>query len=271
MLAICQARTDLPTAQCMEIANIFFLAVSTTSIATDIFRRSQYFASSCACRQLPTPPSNLMAQVSSGAAGGQVSLQWTASTDATSYQVEVVQPALAPIDTNSPIPGFMAAGVPNGQYRLQVRGVNPLGASAPSNIVDVVVGSGTPCAPPSAPTGVSASLSNGTATVSWSAVAGATSYIVRAGSVPGGSISSTALSATPRPSARADCPPGSLLSCACTPSARAASVARLRRFSSAAERADATGMRTRGVATRAGLPALNRSSPCCPPRRSRSL
>jgi hypothetical protein len=184
MLAICQSRTD--QAQCREIANIFFLAVSTTSIGTDIFRRSQYFTSSCACRQLPTPPSNLMAQVSSGPSGAQVSLQWTASTDATSYQVEVVQPALPPIDTSSPIPGFMAAGVPNGQYRLQVRGVNPLGPSAPSNIVDVVVGSGAPCTPPSAPTGVSASLSNGTATVSWSAVAGATNYVVRAGSVPNG-------------------------------------------------------------------------------------
>jgi hypothetical protein len=186
MLAICQARTDLPSAQCQEAANLFFLAVSTTSIATNIYRGSQYFASSCACRQLPAPPSNLTAQVSSGAGGGQVSLQWTAGADATSYQVEVVQPALAPIDTNNPTPGFIAAGVPNGQYRLQVRSVNPLGASAPSNVVDVNVGSSAPCAPPSAPTGVNASLSNGTANVSWSAAAGATSYNVGAGSQPGG-------------------------------------------------------------------------------------
>ena len=34
MLTICQARTDLPTAQCTQAANIFFLAVSTTSIAS---------------------------------------------------------------------------------------------------------------------------------------------------------------------------------------------------------------------------------------------
>jgi hypothetical protein len=186
MLAICQARTDLPSAQCMEVANIFFLAVSTTSIAADIYTRSQYFSSSCACRQPPTPPSGLTAQVSSGAAGGQVSLQWTAGTDATSYQVEVLQPALAPIDTNNRLPAFMAAGVPNGQYRVQVRSVNPLGVSTPSNIVDVVVGTSTPCVAPSAPTGISASSSGGTATVGWAAVAGATSYIVRAGSAPGG-------------------------------------------------------------------------------------
>lgn len=187
MLAICQARTDLPAAACMEAANLFFLGVSQTSIAVDIYRRSQYFSSSCACRQLPAAPTNLTSQVSSGAGGGQVNLQWTASTDATSYQVEVVQPALAPIDTNNPLPGFAAAGVPNGQYRVQVRAVNPLGASAPSNIVDVIVGSSTPCAAPAAPQAVNASLSSGTAIVSWSAAPGATSYIVRAGSAPGGS------------------------------------------------------------------------------------
>jgi hypothetical protein len=187
MLAICQARTDLPAAQCMEAANIFFLAVSTTSIATDIYTRSQYFSSTCACRQLPATPSNLTAQVASGAAGAQVNLQWTPAADATSYQVEVVQPALAPIDTNNPVPGFMAAGVPNGQYRVQVRAVNPLGTSSPSNVVDVVVGSSAPCVTPAAPSSVNGALISDTATVSWSPVPGATSYIVRAGSAPGGS------------------------------------------------------------------------------------
>jgi hypothetical protein len=187
MLAICQARTDLPRAACTEAANIFYLAVSTTSIAADIYRRSQYFSSSCACRQLPTSPTNLTAQVAAGVGGGQVSLQWTPGNDATSYQIEVLQPALAPIDTSSPLPSFSAGGVPIGQYRLQVRAANPLGTSAPSNIVDVIVGSGAPCVTPTAPVGVNASLSSGTATVSWPAVAGATSYIVRAGSTSGGS------------------------------------------------------------------------------------
>ena len=37
MLAICQARTDLPAAACAEAANLFFFAVSQTSIARDIF------------------------------------------------------------------------------------------------------------------------------------------------------------------------------------------------------------------------------------------
>ena len=187
MLAICQARPALPAGACAEAANIFFLAVSQTSIARDIYLQAQYLSSSCACRQPPTAPTNLTVQVSSGPSGGQVSLQWTPSTDATSYQLEVVQPPLAPINTNSPLPGFTAAGVPNGQYRVQVRGVNPFGTSPPSNVVDVIVGSSTPCAPPPAPTGVTGSVANGTASVSWSAVPGAASYIVRAGSTPGGS------------------------------------------------------------------------------------
>ena len=65
--------------------------------------------------------------------------------------------------------------------------MNPFGTSAPSNVVDVIVGSSTPCATPAAPTGVAGSVVNGIASVGWSAVPGAASYIVRAGSTPGGS------------------------------------------------------------------------------------
>jgi hypothetical protein len=77
--------------------------------------------------------------------------------------------------------------VPNGQYRVQVRSVNPLGASSPSNLVDIVVGSATPCAPPSPPSLPVGTFANGVAGVSWPAVSGATSYLVQAGSQPGGS------------------------------------------------------------------------------------
>jgi len=187
MLAICQVRTDLPAGSCAEAANVFFLAVSQTSIARDIFLLSQYLSSSCACRQPPSAPTNLTVQVSSGPSGGQVSFQWTASSDATSYQLDVLQPPLGPIDTNSSLPGFAAAGVPNGSYRVQVRGVNAFGTSAPSNVVDVIVGSSTPCVIPAAPSGVTGSFANGIASVGWSAVPGAASYIVRAGSTPGAS------------------------------------------------------------------------------------
>ena len=187
MLSICQARVDIPASQCVEAANIFVLAVSATSIGQDIFKRGQYFASSCACRQLPTAPANLMAQVSPGPAGAQVILQWTPGTDATSYAIEVIQPVLSPIDTTSPQPMYAATDVPTGQYRVQVRAVNPLGISSPSNAVDVAVGAAGPCAVPLAPSLPNATFGNGIAAVSWQPVAGAVSYVVRAGSQPGGS------------------------------------------------------------------------------------
>jgi len=184
--ATCAARTDLDQSTCLQAAEIFFLAVSTTDIAADIYRNGQYFASSCACRQPPAPPSGLIAQVSSAAGGGVVNLQWTPGTAATSYQVEVVQPLVTAINTNNPQPLFTASGVPLGQYRVQVRSVNPLGLSAPSNAVDVIVGSGTPCAIPAAPS-PTASLVAGVGSVTWSPIPGATSYVVVAGTQPGGS------------------------------------------------------------------------------------
>ena len=185
--AICTVRTDLPLATCLQASEIFFLAVSTTDIAANIYRQAQYFASSCACRQPPAPPTGLAAQVASGAGGNVVNLQWTPGAAATTYQVEVVQPVLASFNTGSPQPMFSAAGVPVGSYRVQVRSVNPLGVSAPSSPVDVLVGSSAPCTIPSAPGQPTATLVNGVATVTWPAVAGATSYVVVAGLQPGGS------------------------------------------------------------------------------------
>jgi hypothetical protein len=184
MLAICQTRTDLSPPVCAEAANLFFLGVSTTSIGQDIYRQSQYLSSSCACVTGPAPPTNLTAQVSPG---GVVNLQWTASPGATSYQLDLLQPPLGSLNTNTSAPGFSATGVPNGVYRLQVRAVNPSGVSAPSNVLDVVVGAAAPCAPPTAPAAVSATLVNGTATVSFNPSPGATSYLLSAGSAPGGS------------------------------------------------------------------------------------
>lgn len=205
MLAVCRTRADIPASQCLEAANIFVYAVSATSIGQTTFKRAQYFASSCACRQLPTAPANLTAQVSSGPAGAQVTLEWIPGADATSYAVEVVQPLLAPIETGSPQPMFAASGVPSGQYRVQVRAVNPLGVSSPSNVADVVV---APCATPLAPSLPTATFASGVAAVSWQPVTGVTSYIVQAGSKPGASDifsgnvgNTTAVSASGLPSA----------------------------------------------------------------------
>ena len=108
-----------------------------------------------------------------GASGRQAessTFQWTGSPGATSYQLDVLQPPLGSINTNSAATGFTASGVPNGVYRVQVRGVNPAGASAPSNVVDVVVGAAAPCASPTAPATVNASLTqrHGNSDMVWS-------------------------------------------------------------------------------------------------------
>lgn len=183
MLAICQNRSD--RSFCNQAAEIFFLGVSTTQQAMDIYRQSQFLSSSCSvCSGGPSTPTNLTVQVSPG---GIVAFQWTGSPGATSYQLDVLEPPLGSINTNSAATGFTASGVPNGVYRVQVRALSGGGASGPSNIVDVVVGAAAPCVSPGVPATVNASLSGGTGTVTWSAAAGATSYLVRAGSAPGGS------------------------------------------------------------------------------------
>jgi hypothetical protein len=183
MLAICQSRPELGQS-CVDAANLFFFAVNTTQEARAIFNQAQYLSSDCsACSGAPGAPSNLTVQV----AASQVSFQWTASPSAASYALEVVQPPLGLIPTNSSLPSFVAAGVPNGQYQVRVRALNAAGLSDPSNTVDVVVGSAAPCVPPGVPGGVSGSVVAGTASVAWTAVPGATSYIVRAGVTPGGS------------------------------------------------------------------------------------
>jgi hypothetical protein len=58
--------------------------------------------------------------------------------------------------------------------------------SAPSSPAAFSLGS-SPCAAPPPPTGVTGSVTSGTARVQWNAVPGATSYIVNAGSSPGAS------------------------------------------------------------------------------------
>ena len=70
---------------------------------------------------------------------------------------------------------------PFGTYYVRVRGVNALGAGAPS--VERIVTVEGP-RPPGAPT-LAASSSGSTVSLSWTAVASATSYVVDAGSSPG--------------------------------------------------------------------------------------
>jgi fibronectin type 3 domain-containing protein len=131
----------------------------------------------------PLAPSGLTAT----AGTGLVTLSWSASTGATSYNVyegtasgaENATPVATGItSTTSTIPGLS-----NGTtYYFKVAAVDTFGTSPLSSEASATP---APVAPP-APTGVTATEGNGQVTLSWNAAAGATSYNVYEGAVAGG-------------------------------------------------------------------------------------
>ncbi|MEW6319826.1 MAG: fibronectin type III domain-containing protein [Acidobacteriota bacterium] len=137
-------------------------------------------ATSSASPDAPGAPTGLTVSVS----GSTVTLTWMApaSGNATSYVLEAGTGTglsdVANFNTGSAATTFTTTGVPNGTYFVRVRGRNADGTGAASNEITVVVGA---CAAPSAPTGFTATASGATVTLSWAAVAGATSYLIEAG------------------------------------------------------------------------------------------
>lgn len=140
------------------------------------------------CTSPPSAPTNLGATTG----GFSVTLAWTAPASGcapTSYIIEAGSTPgasnLANVDTGSTATSFGATAGP-GTYYVRVRARNAFGVSGPSNEFTLIVGGG-PCTPPAAPTGLAASVSGSTVTFTWNAVSGATSYLIEAGSSPGGS------------------------------------------------------------------------------------
>ena len=119
-----------------------------------------------------------------GVNGPSVQLSWQAAAGATSYLLEAGSASgssnlLASDIGNVTTLGATAAP---GTYYVRVRALNACGSSPPSNEVVVVVAG---CAPTLAPATPSATVTNGTVSVSWGAVAVATGYVVEAGLSPG--------------------------------------------------------------------------------------
>ena len=130
----------------------------------------------------PEPPPSLTSRVE----GTTVNLAWQpapAGSAVQGYRIEVGSRSglvdLLTMDTT--LASFDAQGVPNGRYFVRVRAFNDHGVSEPSREVEVRVG----CAPPVAPSGLAAEVGGGYAEVFWDASAGATSYVLEAGSGPG--------------------------------------------------------------------------------------
>ncbi|HVU18608.1 MAG TPA: malectin domain-containing carbohydrate-binding protein [Candidatus Didemnitutus sp.] len=137
----------------------------------------------------PAAPTGLTASPAST----QVTLNWTASSGATSYNVyrgtSANGESSTAIQTGVTGTSFTNTGLTNGTtYYYKVAAVNSSGTSAQSNEA-----SATPVAGiPSAPTGLTASPGNAQATLNWTASSGATSYNVYRGTSSNGE-SSTAI------------------------------------------------------------------------------
>jgi hypothetical protein len=146
-------------------------------------------ASGLRAAAVPSSPIALSSTVS----GSTVVLSWSASAAASSYVVEAGSSPgltdLANIDTGSSAPTLTATGVPAGTYYVRVRARNSEGVSGPSNETVVVVGGGGGCnAAPGAPTGLVATSSGSTVSLSWAAPGGGCppqTYYIEAGSAPG--------------------------------------------------------------------------------------
>lgn len=146
-----------------------------------------------------TGPSSLVAGIN----GSTVSLTWTSAVapGLASYVIEVGSASglanLADFATNNLATIYVATGVPSGTYYVRIWALVPGALIGPSDEVVVQVGT---CQPPSAPSGLAASVSGATVTLTWNAASGSpTSYVIEAGSSPGSSnlfVSNTGNTAT---------------------------------------------------------------------------
>jgi cellulose 1,4-beta-cellobiosidase len=123
------------------------------------------------------------------AGNAQVSLSWTASSGATSYNVKRATVSGGPyttVATGVTVTNYTNTGLTNGTtYYYVVSAVNSVGESANSAQVSATpsTGGGTV---PTAPTGLSVTDDNNHAVLSWSASTGAISYRVKRDTVSGG-------------------------------------------------------------------------------------
>ena len=134
----------------------------------------------------PASPNVLTATV----VGSQVTLTWsvpTAGDPPTSYVLEAGTARglsnLVNTELGSTTMFFSATNVPGGTYFVRLRSRNGAGTSAPSNEVEVIVGAVCTTAP--GVPALSVEVFSRTFTLTWTAQAGATSYVLEGGSAPG--------------------------------------------------------------------------------------
>jgi len=140
------------------------------------------------CVSAPSAPHGLIGS----AAGSTVTLAWSAGPSACPATAYIIEAGSAPglanlaaVNTGTTATTFSANGVGAGTYYIRIRAVNAVGSSPPSNEVVITVGTTTTCtAPPAAPSALLTSAIGSTVTLAWTGSAGATSYVIEAGSAP---------------------------------------------------------------------------------------
>lgn len=150
----------------------------------------------------PVAPPGAPTGVTATPADSAVTLAWTASPGATSYNVYRADAAAQPLANMTKVgsgigaTAFNAAGANDTQWYFRVTAVNSGGESPPSDEV-----SATPllALAPAAPTGVKATAANQTVTITWDPVPAATSYRVYWDDVPGATTADNSIACASSP------------------------------------------------------------------------
>jgi fibronectin type 3 domain-containing protein len=161
----------------------YFYVVSAVNSAGESANSTQVSATPVAPVQPPPAPAGLGAT----ARNAQVSLVWSASTGATSYNVKRATTSGGPYATiSSPmVTSFTDTTVTNEtKYFFVVSAVNSAGESA--NSAEVNATPVAPAQPPPTPTGLAATPGNAQVNLVWNTSAGATSYNVKRSTTSGG-------------------------------------------------------------------------------------
>jgi fibronectin type 3 domain-containing protein len=161
----------------------YYYVVSAFNSAGQSTNSSQASATPAAPATPPAAPIGLQAT----AGNAQVSLNWTASADATSYHVKRSTTSGGPYTQLSTQTGanFTDTGLANGTaYFYVVSALNSAGESA--NSAQTSATPVAPAAPPAAPTGLHATAGNAQVSLTWTASTGATSYHVKRATTSGG-------------------------------------------------------------------------------------
>jgi chitinase len=137
----------------------------------------------------PTAPATLAASSS----GSTVFLAWTEPAIGPSPVTYYIEAGSAPgaanlanFSTGSSATSFSAPGVPSGTYFVRVKAANPYGVGPASPEATLVVGA-LCTGPPPPPLDFSHAVAGRTVTLTWNPAAGATSYVIEAGSTPASS------------------------------------------------------------------------------------